>query len=236
MTVPKDYGWNIYNKREDFSRMCGYQNNNFVESTINLNYEVCPTYPNIVFVPKGSEAQMTLIGSSKFRSKCRFPVLSYFYHGNSTCIIRCAQPLSGIGNKSIEDINLLKLFWQLKEPYKKLQIYDARPKINAMVNKAQGKGFEDLKDYYFCCFQFLDIPNIHVVRDSLAKYLDGDFMNDQILAVRSKHDSVSSLWQTINSSNWPSYIELIIQAAIKISSVLKDKTKIRVYIMMALIR
>uniref|UniRef100_A0A6G3MDW4 Myotubularin-related protein 8 (Trinotate prediction) n=1 Tax=Henneguya salminicola TaxID=69463 RepID=A0A6G3MDW4_HENSL len=214
----KNYGWAIYNKREDFNRMCGHVLNNFIESSVNAKYDVCPTYPNVIFVPKGIRGQNTLMGSSKFRSKGRLPVLSYFYNINNTCIIRCAQPLSGLRNKCYEDIHLLRLFWEMNEPNKKLHIYDARPKINAMANKAQGKGFEDLKDYDFCCFDFLDIPNIHVVRDSIKKYVN---------VVRSKFTTMSSFWQLIHSTNWPTYIVLIIQSSLTIASVFQTEIIVR---------
>lgn len=55
-----------------------------------------------------------------------------------------------------------------------LFLVDARPKVNAMVNKVQGKGFEDVRNYTNIQFHFFDIENIHVVRGSLTKVLDGN--------------------------------------------------------------
>lgn len=54
-----------------------------------------------------------------------------------------------------------------------LFLVDARPKVNAMVNKVQGKGFEDVRNYANTQFHFFDIENIHVVRSSLTKLLEG---------------------------------------------------------------
>lgn len=45
--------------------------------------------------------------------------------------------------------------------------------MNAMVNKMQGKGFEDVKKYSNIIFKFFDIENIHVMRTSLQKFLEG---------------------------------------------------------------
>jgi hypothetical protein len=42
-----------------------------------------------------------------------------------------------------------------------------------MVNKVQGKGFEDSKNYTNIQFHFFDIENIHVVRSSLNRLLEG---------------------------------------------------------------
>lgn len=44
-----------------------------------------------------------------------------------------------------------------------------------MVNKVQGKGFEDVRNYTNIQFHFFDIENIHVMRTSLARLLDGMF-------------------------------------------------------------
>jgi hypothetical protein len=45
-------------------------------------------------------------------------------------------------------------------------IIDARPKLNAIANTAKGGGYETAENYQ-CKMDFLDIENIHVMRDSL---------------------------------------------------------------------
>ena len=47
--------------------------------------------------------------------------------------------------------------------------------INAMVNKAQGKGYENENFYSNMKFQFLGIENIHVMRASLAKLVECEY-------------------------------------------------------------
>lgn len=42
-----------------------------------------------------------------------------------------------------------------------------------MVNKVQGKGFEDERNYTNTRFHFFDIENIHVMRASQTKLLEG---------------------------------------------------------------
>ena len=44
----------------------------------------------------------------------------------------------------------------------KLIILDARPKVNAMANMANGGGYED---YPNCELEFHNIQNIHVMRE-----------------------------------------------------------------------
>ena len=46
--------------------------------------------------------------------------------------------------------------------------------INAMANKAQGKGYENESFYQDIKFQFFGIENIHVMRNSLQKLIDGE--------------------------------------------------------------
>ena len=45
--------------------------------------------------------------------------------------------------------------------------------INAMANKAAGKGYENESFYTNIKFQFLGIENIHVMRNSLQKLIEG---------------------------------------------------------------
>jgi myotubularin-related protein 6/7/8 len=44
--------------------------------------------------------------------------------------------------------------------------------MNAMVNKVQGKGFEDKRNYNNMDFHSFDIENIHVMRSSLQKLIE----------------------------------------------------------------
>jgi hypothetical protein len=55
----------------------------------------------------------------------------------------------------------------------KLLIYDARNYYNAMANKMNKGGFENVTDHYTNCqIDFLDIDNIHGVRDAITKMYD----------------------------------------------------------------
>ena len=51
-------------------------------------------------------------------------------------------------------------------------IMDARPKVNAMANIAAGGGYENENLYENVELVFLDIHNIHVMRESLRKVKD----------------------------------------------------------------
>lgn len=55
----------------------------------------------------------------------------------------------------------------------KLYIMDARPRRNAMANQAKGLGYENMSNYPNCELMFLNIHNIHVMRESLKKIRSG---------------------------------------------------------------
>ena len=48
-----------------------------------------------------------------------------------------------------------------------IHVVDTRPAVNAMANKAGGKGYENDKFYSQICFSFRGIENIHKMRSSL---------------------------------------------------------------------
>eukprot|EP00126_Sphaerothecum_destruens_P010011 Sdes_comp20655_c0_seq3m15947 len=85
-------GWQLYNAQREYSRMMeGVTENLWVMSDINKDFEVCPTYPKYVWVPSICTATC-LKESAKFRSKGRFPVLSYIYSKNLATISRFVVP------------------------------------------------------------------------------------------------------------------------------------------------
>ena len=60
---------------------------------------------------------------------------------------------------------------QLSDGETNVHIYDARPYLNAIANKVSGKGFENTSYYRNAKIFFMDIPNIHTIRDSYKKLI-----------------------------------------------------------------
>ena len=54
--------------------------------------------------------------------------------------------------------------------------------INAMANKAAGKGYENTDFYENVKFQFVGIENIHVMRQSLQKMTECKYCSDFIFS------------------------------------------------------
>ena len=59
--------------------------------------------------------------------------------------------------------------FEQKNVSKTVHIYDARPKKYAMGNKFHGGGFEYTDYYKNCDIFFMEIDNIHFVRESYRK-------------------------------------------------------------------
>lgn len=116
-----------------------------------------------------------------------------------TSITRSSQPLVGIKQKrSIQDEKFVERIFSNHLPAKAIInqnplampeeasgvesgnyaptskaniIIDARPLANAMAQRAMGAGTESTEHYRGCLRLFMGIENIHVMRDSLDKYI-----------------------------------------------------------------
>ena len=85
-------------------------------------------------------------------------------------MLRCAQPSTGLtGTRCDVEEAMLRWVGTNTCPFNKsknLFILDCRPKINAMANACKGGGWESEEHYRQTTLEFLDIGNIHVVRES----------------------------------------------------------------------
>jgi myotubularin-related protein 1/2 len=124
---------------------------------VNLDFVYCSSYPDVLVVPN-EMTDSELFKVKEFRSRGRFPCLTWIHPTNNCVLLRCSQPESGItGKRCIEDEKLLSMA-EVK------YIFDARPKVNALANSVKGKGFENMQNYDNATLVFLDIENIHEMR------------------------------------------------------------------------
>ena len=72
----------------------------------------------------------------------------------------------------MEDENLLVSMQKANPNTAQLVVVDTRPRINAMANRAAGKGYESEANYENTTFYFVGIDNIHVMRSSLQRLLE----------------------------------------------------------------
>lgn len=196
-------GWQLIDLSEEYERM-GVPNANWQLSDANREYKVCETYPRELYVPR-TASRPVIVGSSNFRSKGRLPVLSYCRQGTEAAICRCSQPLSGFSARCLEDEHLLQAISKANPGNRYMYVVDTRPKLNAMANRAAGKGYENEDNYSNIRFQFVGIENIHVMRSSLQKLLEVN---------GSKGLSVNDFYSGLESSGWLRHIKAVLDAAI----------------------
>uniref|UniRef100_A0AAY5KL65 Myotubularin n=1 Tax=Esox lucius TaxID=8010 RepID=A0AAY5KL65_ESOLU len=184
----------------------GLPNEKWRITFVNETYELCDTYPTILAVPfRSSDEDLRKV--SAFRSRGRIPVLSWIHRENQAVICRCSQPLVGMsGKRNKDDERYLDLIREANGTAK-LTIYDARPSVNAVANKATGGGYEGDDAYQNAELVFLDIHNIHVMRESLKKLKDIVYPN-----VEESH------WlSSLESTHWLEHIKLVISGAIQVA-------------------
>uniref|UniRef100_A0A9L0RQE0 Myotubularin related protein 6 n=1 Tax=Equus caballus TaxID=9796 RepID=A0A9L0RQE0_HORSE len=205
-------GWQLIDLAEEYKRM-GVPNSNWQLSDANREYKICETYPRELYVPRIASKPI-IVGSSKFRSKGRFPVLSYYHREKEAAVCRCSQPLSGFSARCLEDEHLLQAISKANPVNRYMYVMDTRPKLNAMANRAAGKGYENEDNYSNIRFQFVGIENIHVMRSSLQKLLEVN---------GTKGLSVNDFYSGLESSGWLRHIKAVMDAAIFLTKVLIEK-------------
>lgn len=139
---------------------------------LNSSYRLCASYPSVLVFP-GTLDESEICSAAAKRSSNRLPALVWLHPHNKAPLCRAAQPLAGLSGSSIDqDKHLLLSIRGLCRSRLPLRIADARPKLNANANAVHGKGFENnsfLGGSSVATLSFLDIDNIHVVRNSLTK-------------------------------------------------------------------
>ncbi|CAI9296194.1 unnamed protein product [Lactuca saligna] len=146
-------------------------------SDINANYDMCPTYPSSLLLPKSIRDE-DVLQACKFRARCRLPTISWCDARTGAVLARSSQPLVGLmmNMRSNADENLVgALCTQLsggKTGRRKLYIADARPRKNALANGAMGGGSESSSNYFQSEIVFFGIDNIHAMRESLVRLRD----------------------------------------------------------------
>ena len=204
-------GWDIFHIEYEMQRQHMPSNCGWKTSFLNASYEVIPTYPNKLIVPDDVNDDQ-LLKVVNYRSKGRIPVLTYYHEPNTATITRCSQPLAGItGSTCIADEQLLESIRKANHQNPSiLQIYDCRPKANAVGNQAMGLGYEATgvgTGYLTCALTFLNIANIHVMRVSLQRVY-------VLLTTTVPEERYLS---QLEATGWLNHISLVIDGALKIA-------------------
>nr|XP_057942279.1 myotubularin-related protein 2 [Doryrhamphus excisus] len=212
-------GWKVYDAVSEYKRQ-GIPNESWRVTKVNDHYELCDTYPSTLAVPVNIPDE-ELKRVAAFRAKGRIPVLSWIHPESQATVTRCSQPMVGVnGKRSKEDEKYLQAIMDANAQSHKLFIFDARPSVNAAANKMKGGGYESEDAYQNAELVFLDIHNIHVMRESLRKLKDIVYPN-----IEDSH------WlSNLESTHWLEHIKLILAGALRIADKVESgKTSVVVH-------
>jgi myotubularin-related protein 1/2 len=135
-------------------------------------FRLAPSYPALFIVPRDvSDEQLFQV--ARYRSQGRLPCVVWRDPETGATLSRCAQPLTGLaGKRCQEDEELIKAI-RLANPTNATLLYfvDFRPYTAAVGNKMMGKGTEKIENYENARLVFMDIDNIHAVRDSMDRLM-----------------------------------------------------------------
>jgi len=204
-------GWQVYEPIAEYQRL-GSITETWKITKINENYELCDTYPAILVVPSAA-SEDDLRQVAQFRSKGRIPVLSWLHPESQASLTRCSQPMVGIsGRRSREDERYVQMIMDANAQSHKIYIMDARPSTSAIANKGRGGGYENEDFYQNAEVVYLDIENIHEVRESWRKLKDLCYpgLNEQ-------------KWHSnLEATKWLNYIRAILNGALKIADKIEN--------------
>ena len=196
-------GWNTYEATREYARM-GIPNLSWILSFENLNFGLCDTYPRCLAFPKLAIESKLIFESASFRSRGRLPTLTYFYAPNGTALCRSSQPLRFLSKRNIQDEELIRCIGDCNAHNAYMYVVDLRPTINAMAQRAAGKGYESVEFYSNVKLVWGNLPNIHVIRESF-KSLQG---------VLQRYDfKESDQLQSLETSEWLSYIRKLLEVS-----------------------
>lgn len=186
-----------------------------IDVEINKGFGLCPTYSKEVVIPVGLSVRQ-VEASAKLRTKSRFPIVSWVHPRNGAVLARCSQPRIG-ANPIARGSNPCKADWEylmnfVSEQRRELTIFDARPYRNAVANRLGGGGteYDVAEQYQGCRVQFLDIDNIHVMRDSLHVMRAGV----------CQHSSLDTCG--VATAQWYHHIEGVLRGAGQVAQVVES--------------
>ena len=166
-------GWDLYDALQDYTRITLATDPLFRVVGTNVDYKLCASYPAWIVEPSCmKDDEIKQIAS--YRSSSRLPAVVWVHPITRASLSRCAQPLVGIKGKRSELDEKLVYSLRTQNPSNSnvLHIFDARPWKAAIGNAAMGKGFENVAHYEKATLQFMNIDNIHAIRNSLGALQD----------------------------------------------------------------
>lgn len=215
-----------YHAESEFRRQGVFNHPRWRPCSLNKQYEVCATYPSYLMVPACLPDEI-VAEASRFRSKNRFPALTWLHPRTGAPLCRSSQPNTGmLRSTNAHDRDLIwairdaaiphELAWKSTSAGPKksslLHIVDARPELNAKSNALTGKGHESVKQYDrdsvpTASITFMGIDNIHVVRSSFAS-----------LAQALYEVEDANFFGAVQKSRWLEHVCSVLQGASEVAA------------------
>lgn len=178
-------------------------------------YDLCDTYPQHLIVP-ADMSDVRIKAAAAFRSHARLPVVSWIHRGNGATISRSSQPLVGLKSaRSMDDELLVRLLCSSGSSSPahggRYVIIDARGQLAAVGNKAMGKGTEIVSNYRGAKLVFMNIDNIHTIRQSFQS-LTGVFEPR-----KGGNEDSASFYSKVESSGWLRHVRLVLKASVELA-------------------
>ncbi|KFW74063.1 Myotubularin-related protein 6, partial [Manacus vitellinus] len=191
-------GWQLIDLAEEYKRM-GVPNAYWQLSDANRDYKICETYPRELYVPR-TASKPIIVGSSKFRSKGRFPVLSYYHKNKEAAICRCSQPLSGFSARCLEDEHMLQAISKANPSNRYMYVMDTRPKVSTSGSSDKALFLDSRVQGYSVIQKNLDCLRL---------------FNFWFLSVSGTRGlSVNDFLSGLENSGWLRHIKAVVDAAV----------------------
>jgi myotubularin-related protein 1/2 len=218
-------GYEIYNIEKEFLR----QKINTIPELklleINKDFKLCSTYPEKTYhMITEKITEDDIIKAASYRTKNRYPTLSYYYNKSSGSIWRSSQNKAGIINsRNNYDEKVLESIAQLSKinVKNKLIIFDARPFLSAYANKLKGAGFENIDNYPGAEIHFCQIENIHTARNALNKIYS--------LLKNPKFSENNKFYSNFENTGWIDFIFMLIKGSIQIAQSVKNGNTVLIH-------
>jgi myotubularin-related protein 1/2 len=211
--------WSIYDPQEEYFKRQKVDPALWRSTFVNEKFQVCRSYPRVFVVP-ASLSDQVLERAAKFRASGRLPVLCWLNPRTQAAICRSSQPMVGLtGHRNCDDEDVIRAISRANPNGNPIYIIDCRPWSSAVVNKARGAGVECAENYQNSKICFMNIDNIHTMRDSLR-------MLSEVVKSRADYRWLSSL----DSTRWLEHLRLVLNGAVKIVSLVeREKSNVLVH-------
>ncbi|ETI38211.1 hypothetical protein, variant [Phytophthora nicotianae P10297] len=211
--LPCVLDWDVYDDQTEWERQGVFENGKWRVTRCNESFCAIDTYPERLAVP-ATVTDEVLLDAMNFRSLGRIPCLTWLNGANGAALCRSSQPKIGMSKAtSPADESLVAAIAASSLLQDQLQIIDCRPMSSALANRAKGYGVESSVNYKNCTISYMEIPNIHSMRESMKKLRN--------LCASPSCDNLRWLG-SIEDTKWLVYVRQLLKSGLHIAQLLRS--------------